>query len=180
MGFTKNDIEMLRAEIPAQYRVSDGNASMGRLLRQDFVRADDAADSGPGGADPRTAQDEIAGADVAQPNRDMVKERIATEEQIQREIADGTGSITNLTVRDTAQWTSLAQTAAQKEKDKKGGIDITTQLVLLQQQIEALQRQIDFYEGENDRLRDEIDEIDQLAADIRAGRVDPVEVIHSG
>lgn len=167
MGLTQNDIEMLRAGVPEQFR-----ADPSRTLNATFQGADITALDGAYSADLRSDQDNAADT-VAQPNRDIVAERLETERQIQREIMNGDGSRTNLTVQDTAQWASLAQSAAQKEKDKKGGIDITTQIILLNQQIEALQRQIDFYEGENDRLQDEINEIDQLAADIRAGNVDP-------
>ena len=51
---------------------------------------------------------------VARPNRDMVAERRETEIQMQREIADGSGSIINATVRDAALRASLMETAAGK------------------------------------------------------------------
>lgn len=166
MGLTQNDIEMLRERVPEQFR-----ADPARTLNPTFRDADNLTDDGGYGASLRAERDEIADA-VAQPNRDIVAERIATETQIQREIADGTGSITNIAVQAQKSGGLHSLTEAQK-KEKKGGIDITTQLILLNQQIEALQRQIDFYENENERLQEEINEIDQLAADIKAGRVAP-------
>jgi hypothetical protein len=106
--------------------------------------------------------DDIAEA-VARPDRDIVKERIATEVQIQREIADGTGSITSIAVQ--AQRDSGLQARAEAEKkDKKGGIDMTTRLILLNQQIEALDFKIGELESRIDDIEDRIFSPEEQAA----------------
>jgi hypothetical protein len=120
-----------RVSDPAAARYYEAASNMGAgLLNTSFQDADDIAEA------------------VAQPNRDMVAERRETEIQMQRETADGSGSIINATVRDAALRASLMETAAGKtgKKDKKGGIDFTTQLILLNQQIAELDAQIAEYE----------------------------------
>jgi hypothetical protein len=119
-----------RVSDPAAARYYEAASNMGAgLLNTSFQDADDIAEA------------------VARPDRDIVKERIATEVQIQREIADGTGSITSIAVQ--AQRDSGLQARAEAEKkDKNRGIDITTQLIMLQQQAEQLQAEMGAIEEE--------------------------------
>lgn len=159
MGLTKNDIEMLRAEIPAQYRAGEGNASVGRLLRQDFVRADDGGDSDLGMDNPHADKNDIA-ATVAQPNRDIVAERMETERQIQREIMNGDGSVTSIAVQAQKDSGLTARAEAEKRREK-GGIDITTQLILLNQQIAELDLLIDDLQDQIAKLDANIDALQQ-------------------
>jgi len=141
MGFTQNDIEMLRERVPEQFR-----ADPARTLNPTFQNADAVADYVDAGVDLRSEQDEIAEA-VARPSRDIVAERIETEEQIRREIMNGDGSITSIAVQAQKDGGLQARTEAEKRKDK--GVDVAL-IAMLNDKIAALDLKLDELEGKLD------------------------------